>query len=172
MCLLYQILNINALIGGTSSRTDRTQRLRKNAAALLTDLRHLHRQGAGRFLRRHVPPPPSAGAPPTFLDEGSDPAGVHPSILGANALHQHPVLPGSRLLEAGLGAPPLRAARVGDDHAAALHGDDVVAVCQPAHLQGEGGQVFGGDRAEEGQGVAGGEQQSRGGGRGEGGRGG
>lgn len=118
-----------------------------------------------------MPPPPSSGAPPTFLDEGSDAAGVHPSVLGADAPHQHPVLPGSRPLQAGLGVPPLRAARVGDDHTTALHGDDVAAVRQPAHLQGEGGQVFGGDGAEEGQGVAGGEQQSRGGGRGGGGGG-
>ena len=140
----------------------------ENSGLWLTDLWHLHCHWAGRLLGRHVPPPSSSRAPSLFLDEGSDAAGVCSSVLPAHPPHPQPVFSGSRPLERRLPPLPLRSAggRVGDHHPATLHGDDLAAVCQPGHFQGEGGQVVGRDGAEEGQRVTGGEEQSRGGGRG------
>lgn len=126
---------------------------------LLTDLCHLHQQRAGRPLCCHVPAAATTRAPPASLHKGTHAAGVAATVPRAHTGRQQTVSARVDALQGGVSRTPAgRAACVGDDYAAAIHCDEVAAVCQPAHLQREGGQVVGGHVAQQFQGVAGGEQ--------------
>lgn len=134
---------------------------------LLTDLWDFHRHGGGYLLRRHMPPSSSRAAP-SSVDIGSDPTGVKPSVLAAHPRHPQLVLRDSSPLQGRLPSASWHAARgrVGDHHAAAVHGDEFTAVGKPAHFQGEGSQVVREHGAEQGQRVTGQQEQGGGGGRG------